>query len=64
MLKMYVWEDILTDWTSGLIVVLVTSLEEARDLACENVGHYHGEIRNRTPDIYDSPKSVHVWGGG
>jgi hypothetical protein len=63
MLKMYVWDNVLTDWTSGLIVVLATSLEEARDLACKDLGYVYRPIMTDTPDIYDSPMAVHVYGG-
>jgi len=64
MLKMYVWTDVLEDWTSGLIVVLATSLEEARDLATKDLGYVYKRIMDETPDVYDSPTSVHVYGGG
>ena len=31
-LKLYVWEDVLKDWTSGLVCVLASSQEQAREL--------------------------------
>jgi hypothetical protein len=31
--KMYVWEDVLTDYTSGVVVVMAKSVEEARKIA-------------------------------
>ncbi len=63
MLKMYVWDDVLQDWTSGLIVVLAESLEQARELACKDLGYVYQPIMDRLPDIYDSPVAVHVHGG-
>lgn len=33
-LKLYVWENVLTDYTSGIMFALATSVEEARELIC------------------------------
>ena len=64
MLKMYVWEGVLTDWTSGLVACMATSVEEARSLACASLGREDREIMTEEPEIYDSPSCVYVYGGG
>ena len=32
-LKMYVWEDVLTDYTSGMVAILAEDLEQAKEIA-------------------------------
>lgn len=77
-LKLFVWEDVLTDWTSGLICILAESLEQAMELL-KKKNHtawwvLNGEPENRdfkgiyklikNPKIVKKPEAFVVWGGG
>ena len=78
--KMYVWEDVLTDYSSGVVVVLAKSVEEARKIAHEQYfGNHHREklydldctctmcsdLRKAPTHIYENQDAVVVcWGGG
>jgi hypothetical protein len=67
MLKMFVWDDVLRDWTPGLIAVLANDIEEARALVRDVYGNateeYMTEILNVEPDVYEEPTVVYVAGG-
>jgi hypothetical protein len=65
--RLYIWEDVLTDYTSGMIVALAPDLESA--LATVDNDYVRGEMGRVTPvvvEISDStaPQSWHVYGGG
>jgi hypothetical protein len=77
-LKMFVWNNVLTDYTSGMICVLAHNIEEARDVIAHDrewgiitradgsvyVGPLVCETEHTDPVVYDVPTVVHVWGGG
>ena len=62
-LKLYVWEDVLRDWTAGMVVVLAPSEKEAwRVLKKEYELEYH-QILGIEPKEVDHPAAFVVWGG-
>jgi hypothetical protein len=78
-LKLYVWDEVLCDYTCGIIFALARDENEARNQVkqniCETYG-YKGErcdeywersTENREmvsdPDVYDEPVGFAVWGG-
>ena len=71
-MKTFVWNNVLTDWTSGMVVVMADSLEEAQEMACNRVygglkdsKEYKNDILWNQPVIYENEKGVeYVWGGG
>jgi len=40
-LKLYVWENVLTDHTSGMICILAYDLEQAKKLLLEKYDDYY-----------------------
>ena len=46
-LKMYVFEEVLTDYTHGMMVVIAESWEEAVDICIEKMGY--GEMLRKRP---------------
>ena len=67
-MKMFVWDDVLWDYSNGMIVVLAETLEQARAIACENWNHPNGkdvqdDINTMVPDIYETPSMVYLNGG-
>ncbi len=69
-MKLYVWENVLTDYTSGIMFALANSIEEARELIIKKEGCEHfpeGLVRTdlkADPDVYDQPCGFTCWGGG
>lgn len=75
MMNLYVFEDVLTNYTSGMVVVAAESVEEAIRLSFEELGHgnMEGWIENqfdREPTaVYPLPSGHqagvlhHVFGG-
>ncbi len=65
MLKMYVWEEVLTDYTDGLACVLAHNEEEARRLIKAEIDNpYVAWQFDEDPVVVDSPKAFFVYGGG
>lgn len=73
-LKLYVWEGVLTDYTSGVAFALAASVDEARDVIMQSEGEpsykeakYHGALWNdisSEPQVFEVSKGFAVWGGG
>jgi hypothetical protein len=62
-LKLYVWEGVLCDYTSGAMWALAYSVEQARELVRESVGLDKDDI-NLEPQVITKPEGFHVHGGG
>ena len=64
-LKLYVWENVLTDYTDGIIFALASTVEEARAkvLKKDSLRPVADAIMAE-PDVYDSPIGFTLWGGG
>jgi hypothetical protein len=73
-MKLYVWDDVLTDYTSGIMFALAESVEQAREeLRCERGCSTRAgcdclvcvELKSE-PSVYDGTRPVGyiVWGGG
>lgn len=68
-MKVYIWEDVLRDYTEGMIVVVASSLKEAREAALNECNYLpQGDITKK-PTIIDpakikTPRAFLVWGGG
>ena len=78
-LKLYVWEDVLSDYTEGIMFALANSAEEAREIilekACEFYGVEDAEYTQMSlepiirdlkdePRVFDSEVGFFVVGGG
>jgi hypothetical protein len=78
-LKLYVWEDVLTDYTSGVMFALASSVEEARDTILKKESEdtfnkmkagkpfYHGCVwqgLQGEPSVWETAVGFAVWGGG
>lgn len=68
-MKLYVWEDVLSDHTSGMAVVLAPDIKTARaELAKKLLNYSMAEIRNTKPTVVDvskrtRPAAWYVYGG-
>lgn len=67
-MKLYVWEDVLHDYTAGMIVAVAPDLESAL-AAVTDSGHVRSEMGRQIPLVIDisddTPAQVfYVYGGG
>lgn len=67
-LRLFVWEDVLTDWTSGVMFALAHDVDEARRLIDPTFDPSKDDQKTsdlkQEPSVYDSPIGFAVWGGG
>ncbi len=69
-LKLYVWEGVLTDYTSGIAFALAESEEEARNLLLTQLGWSMAQCKVNEPALLgparcvESAEAFHLWGGG
>jgi hypothetical protein len=65
-MKLFVWEDVLCDYTCGQMVALATTIEEARKILLQKCSYIPEKELNKQPKEYDLSSSVGfvIWGGG
>jgi hypothetical protein len=57
-MKLYVWENVLEDWTAGLVVALASSESAAREAISEIDQTAAGVIERIKPKVYDPDDGV------
>lgn len=63
-LKLYVWENVLTDYTDGMMCALATSPEQARKLLLKRCSYIPENQLAEEPKVVSKPEAFLVWGGG
>lgn len=64
-LKLYVWEDVLNDYTSGIAFALAESIEQAREIIREKgLSDYGMKDLDSGPLVVDQPEGFYLYGGG
>jgi len=67
-LKLYVWEDVLTDYTSGtsgIAFALAESIEQAREIIREKgLSDYGMKDLDSDPLVVEQPEGFYLYGGG
>lgn len=63
-LKLFVWENVLRDYTSGVIFALAEDVDSARKLICAVHGEVVASETVKEPQVFDSPVAFAQWGGG
>lgn len=64
-MKLFVWEDVLIDYTGGVMFALADSVEEARAaILKENDFSTVREDLQQEPKVYETVVGFAVWGGG
>jgi len=61
-LKLYVWEDVLSDYTSGIAFAYATDPERARELILEKMGYKHEDLSTRPREV-KAEEGFYVYGG-
>jgi hypothetical protein len=62
-LKLFVWEGVLTDFSSGIMFALATDVEMARAEVLKACDYVIEEDLAREPTAYEVPVGFAVWGG-
>jgi hypothetical protein len=77
-MKLYVWHNTLSDYTSGVMFAMAHSVAEAREViepgwaadeaaSVSNPSRYLGQVHNelrQEPTEYTTPAGFAIWGGG
>jgi hypothetical protein len=68
-LRMFVWREVLRDYTDGIAVALAHDEEEARAVLLRDADDIDREalesdIEKPADEVYSAPRGVYVWGGG
>jgi hypothetical protein len=64
-LKMYVWHNVLTDYTSGMVCISAHNFEEAIEVAKRDFPTYVVEdFAGKDYDVYSETHGEYVYGGG
>lgn len=68
-MKVFIWHGVLTDYTSGMVVIVAPSEQAARDFWKNDLcpyGSYKDELDGKAPDVLDltSIEGDYVFGGG
>lgn len=63
-MKLYVWEGVLSDYTSGMMIAYADSVEEARELLLKECFYIPKNDLNQEPLVVENKAAFYVWGGG
>ena len=63
-LKLFVWEDVLRDYTSGIMFALAPDVETARKMLLEHTYYIPDDDLSQEPKVYTSPVAIALYGGG
>lgn len=70
-LKLFVWENVLTDYTSGRAFALAENVEEARKIIFDRFKTEEGYLSDTLkadladePKVMDCKEGFHILGGG
>lgn len=62
-MKLFVWENVLWDYSHGLVCVLADDLEQAHTLLAEKYPEYADQIPGLPERIVEAPEAFAVHGG-
>lgn len=65
--KLYLWREVLTDYTDGVVFCWATSEQEARELMKGECGYMDEEDFEKAPEVHDQTSECFafvLWGGG
>lgn len=63
-LQLYVWEDVLSDYTDGVMFALATSEDEAKAMILKHSHYVPDHEFSKSPKVFDAPVGYAIWGGG
>jgi len=62
-MKLFVWENVLIDWSSGMVCVLAENLEQAIKLIKEKDDLAASTMDMSNVKVIEKPEAFIVWGG-
>lgn len=62
-LKLYVWENVLRDYTTGIAFAYAENSEQARKLVLEKLGYSHADLSIEPREVKES-EGFYSYGGG
>lgn len=66
--KLYVWREVLRDYTAGIAVAAATNPSEAREILLRAGEDWEAKSLAgdlvAAPEVYDLPAGAFCWGGG
>jgi hypothetical protein len=65
-LKLFVWQDVLRDYSSGVMFALAYDSDQARKIIIEKEGKLESILLGLggDPKVITKPEGFAVWGGG
>ena len=63
-MKLYLWEGVLRDYTSGVMFALANSPDQARELLKAECAFIPEDELNTEPAVIERPFGFVLWGGG
>lgn len=65
-LKLFVWKDVLKDYTSGIAFAIAETEQEARELLLkQDEALSRDSVFNISkPEVYETEMAITLWGGG
>jgi len=66
-MKLYIWKEVLCDYTCGIAFAMANSLEEAKQVIRDSVDEYYcvdDTVFYKEPEVYEIPYGFAIWGGG
>ncbi len=65
-MKLYVWDDVLRDWTSGIMFAVAPDVKSAREQILKADPNVPSEDLAKRPSVFQltSPRAFTCWGGG
>jgi hypothetical protein len=64
-MNLYVWHNVLSDYTDGIAFALAPDVETARRLVKASVNYSGRDYEfDREPDVHSTAVGFHVYGGG
>ena len=62
-LKLFVWEDVLYDWSAGVMFALAETVKEARELILKECHYVVKEDLAKEPKVVTEKEAFVIWGG-
>jgi len=66
-LKLFVWEDVLTDYSSGMVCILAKDLEQAKEVFLKKYPddqYVLNDFFGKPYKVITEPQAFYVYGGG
>ena len=67
-MKLFIWKEVLTDYTDGVVFAIAKNEKQAREIVLQNVNDWEKEsvasAMSGAPEVHAEPYGFALWGGG